>query len=209
MRSSGGKKRRQKSQLPHTQSLARRLWELFSVLFRIGACTFGGGYAMLPFLERELAEKRGWVTSEELLDYFAIGQTTPGVIAVNVATFVGYKRAGTIGGLVGTLGMVTPSIIIITVIAAFISNFSEIAWVARALRGINVAVASLLTYALVNFAKKSVKTLLGMALFLLSFVLVFVCKVGTIWIIIGGCLVGIVLAAFRGEFAHSDGGDGK
>lgn len=180
----------------------RTLWELFSIFFRIGAFTFGGGYAMLPILERELADKRGWTTSDELLDYFAIGQTTPGIIAVNVSTFIGYKRAKTLGGIVATAGMVCPSIIIITIIARFISNFSSIAWVQCALTGINVAVAALLTYAVVNFAKKSVKSLLGAALFVLSFVLIFVLKVGTIWIIIGSCAIGVILAGFRGDLKN-------
>ena len=155
---------------------------------------------MLPILERELAQKRGWTNSDELLDYFAIGQSTPGIIAVNVATFIGYKRAKTLGGVVATMGIVCPSLIIITVIAKFISNFSDIAWVQRALKGINVAVAALLTYAVINFAKKSVKSALGVALFLLSFVLIFVFKVSTIWIIVGSCVFGVILAAVRGNF---------
>ena len=182
----------------------KTLWELFSIFFKIGLCTFGGGYAMLPILERELADKRGWTTSDELLDYFAIGQTTPGIIAVNVATFIGYKQAKTLGGIVATSGIVCPSLIIITVIAKFISNFSEIAWVQRALTGINVAVAALLTYAVANFAKKSIKTLLGVALLLISFVLIFVFEISTIWIIFGSCLFGIILAGTRGKFSKNE-----
>lgn len=187
------------------ESLARVLWQLFTVFFKVGICTFGGGIAMLPILERELAEKRGWATCNELLDYFAIGQSTPGIIAVNVATFIGYKRAKTIGGIVATCGIVCPSLIIITIIAKFISNFSSIVWVQKALTGINVAVASLLTYAVINFAKKSVKTLLGMVLFLLSFTAIFVFKVSTVWIIICGCAVGVVIAGFRGELKAKSG----
>ena len=110
------------------------LWELFSVMFKVGLCTFGGGIAMLPILELELVEKRGWTTSEELLDWFAIGQSTPGIIAVNVATFTGYKKLGVIGGCVSTFGMVLPSLIIITIIALFINNFAELVWVQKALR---------------------------------------------------------------------------
>lgn len=175
------------------------LWELFSTFFKIGACTFGGGIAMLPILERELADKRGWTNSDELLDYFAIGQSTPGIIAVNVATFIGYKKAGIVGGFVATAGLVCPSLIIITVIASFISNFSEIPWVQRALTGINVSVAALLTHAVFKFAKKSVRNLLGFGLFLLSFLLIFILKISTIWIILGSFLLGIFIAAFRGN----------
>ncbi|MCR5724532.1 MAG: chromate transporter [Treponema sp.] len=180
--------------------LLSRLLNLFAAFFKIGACTFGGGIAMLPILDRELAQKRHWVESDELLDYFAIGQSTPGIIAVNVATFVGYKRAGIIGGIVGTLGIVTPSIIIITIIASFISNFSDILWVQKALLGINVSVAALLTYAVYNFAKKSVKTVLAAALFVLSFVLIFIFKVNTLFIILGSCILGVCIAGFRGDY---------
>jgi len=97
-----------------------RLLDLFLTFARIGGLTFGGGYAMLPILQREVVEKKKWTTEEELMDYYAIGQCTPGVIAVNTATFVGQGLAGPIGGIVATLGVVFPSLIIITVIAAFI-----------------------------------------------------------------------------------------
>lgn len=187
----------------------RVFWELFSVFFKIGACTFGGGIAMLPVLERELADRRGWTTSGELLDYFAIGQSTPGIIAVNVATFVGHKRAGPLGGIVATAGIVCPSILIITLIAKFISSFSEIEWVRRALTGINVAVAALLTNAVISFARKSVRGALGAALFAASFVLIFVLGVGTVWVIAGSALVGVVLAGIRGEFGGSAGEGGR
>lgn len=181
------------------------LWQLFSVMFKVGLCTFGGGIAMLPILELELVEKRKWATSEELLDWFAIGQSTPGIIAVNVATFTGYKKAGVIGGCVGTFGMVFPSVIIITIIALFIGNFAEIAWVQRALRGINVAVAAILTSAVYKFSKKSVKNIFGFVLLLVSFLLIYVLNVGTIWIIIGSCLTGVIIAGCRGEFKKSEG----
>lgn len=180
------------------------LWELFSVFFKVGLCTFGGGIAMLPILERELGDKRGWVTDDELLDYFAIGQSTPGIIAVNVATFVGYKKAGILGGCIATFGMVLPSIIIITLIAKFISNFSEIAWVKKALTGINVAVAAILTSAVYNFSKKSVKNIFGFILLVISFVLIFILKVGTVWVIFGSAILGVIIAGCRGELKKND-----
>ena len=180
----------------------RALWELFSIFFKIGLCTFGGGIAMLPILERELADKRGWTNSDELLDYFAIGQSTPGIIAVNVATFIGYKRAGVIGGCVSTFGMVAPSIIIITLIAKFISNFSDIWWVKKALTGINVSVAAILTSAVYNFSKKSVKNLFGFVLLVISFVLIFILKVSTVYVIFGSAILGVILAALRGDFKN-------
>ena len=182
----------------------RTLWDLFSIFFKIGLCTFGGGIAMLPILERELAEKRGWTDSDELLDYFAIGQSTPGIIAVNVATFIGYKRAGLIGGCVATFGMVFPSIIIITLIAKFISNFSEIEWVQKALKGINVAVAAILTSAVYKFSKKSVKNLFGFLLLVIAFLLIFVFNVGTAYVIFGSAILGVILASCRGEFRKEE-----
>ncbi|WP_422822273.1 chromate transporter [Treponema zioleckii] len=179
------------------------LWDLFSVFFKIGICTFGGGIAMLPILQRELADKRGWTDENELLDYFAIGQSTPGIIAVNVATFIGFKKAGVVGGCVATFGMVFPSIIIITLIAMFLSNFADIVWVKKAMSGINVAVAAILTSAVYKFAKKSVKGIFGLILLLASFVLIFLFNVNTIWIILGSALLGVVIAACRGDFKKS------
>ena len=95
----------------------KELWSMFFAFARIGGLTFGGGYAMLPMLQREVVEKRGWATEEELMDYYAIGQCTPGVIAVNTATFIGQKYRGDLGGIVCTLGVVFPSLIIISLLA--------------------------------------------------------------------------------------------
>ena len=130
--------------------------ELFWTFFKIGAFTFGGGYAMLPMLQKEVVEKRGWASEEELMDYYAIGQCTPGIIAVNTATFVGQKTAGIAGGIIATLGVVFPSLIIITIIAAFIQNFSDLAIVQNAFAGIRVCVCVLILNAVVKLWKKSV-----------------------------------------------------
>ena len=135
---------------------ARQLASLFLTFAKIGALTFGGGYAMLPMLQRELVEQRGWVTEEELTDYFAIGQCTPGIIAVNVATFVGQKRCGFWGGVAATLGIVFPSLVIITVIAALLRNFAELALVKNAFAGIRVCVCVLILNAVVKLWKKAV-----------------------------------------------------
>lgn len=130
--------------------------ELFLVFAKIGVMTFGGGIAMLPMLERELVEKKHWVTEEEILDYFAVGQCTPGIIAVNVATFVGQKLAGIAGGIFGTLGMVFPCLVIIDLIAAVLSNFAQLAVVQSAFAGIRVAVCVLVLNAFIKIAKKSI-----------------------------------------------------
>ena len=118
----------------------KELLDLFLTFARIGGLTFGGGYAMLPMLQKEVVERRGWATNEELMDYYAIGQCTPGIIAVNTATFVGNRTRGAVGGVVATLGVVFPSLVIITIIAAFIRNFADLAVVKNAFAGIRVCV---------------------------------------------------------------------
>ena len=104
----------------------KELLDMFFTFARIGGLTFGGGYAMLPMLQKEVVEHRGWATEDELMDYYAVGQCTPGVIAVNTATFIGYKQRGVIGAIFATLGVVFPSLVIIITIAAFVSNFADL-----------------------------------------------------------------------------------
>ena len=135
------------------------LADLFFTYFRVGAVTFGGGYAMIPILEREIVKKKNWVTEEELLDYYAISQCTPGVIAVNAATFVGYKIKGVWGSIIATLGVITPSIIIITIIANMLSVFSENTYVESAFKGISIAVCALVLTTIINLLKKNVKNI--------------------------------------------------
>ena len=117
---------------------------LFFTFAKIGLCTFGGGYAMLPILQRELVDNKGWATEEELADYYAVGQCTPGVIAVNTATFVGYNRMGWLGGVVATLGVVFPCLVIIMAIAAFLSNFMHLDVVVHAFNGVRAGVVALI-----------------------------------------------------------------
>lgn len=136
--------------------MLRKLVEMYFAFFRIGAVTFGGGYAMLPILQREVVENKGWAKEEELMDYYAIGQCTPGIIAVNVATFIGRKYLGIIGGIVTTLGVVSPSVIIISVIAALINNFADILWVQNALAGIRVCVCVFIFNAVLKLWKSAV-----------------------------------------------------
>ena len=129
---------------------------MFLVFAKIGVMTFGGGYAMLPILQRELVEKRDWVTEEELMDYIAIGQCTPGIIAVNTATFIGQKRRGNIGGIAATLGVVFPSLVIISILAGFIAGFAHIPWVQNAFAGIQVCVCVLIINGTMKLLKKAV-----------------------------------------------------
>ena len=132
------------------------LADLFLTFARVGVCTFGGGYAMLPILQRELVENKKWSTEEELADYYAVGQCTPGVIAVNTATFVGRSRAGIAGGIFATLGLVFPSIVIILVIAAFLQNFMHIQWVIHAFNGVRAGVVALILSSVIKLYKTSV-----------------------------------------------------
>lgn len=131
------------------------LLKLFFIFAKIGAVTFGGGYAMLPILQRDLVKKYNWVSDEELMDYFAIGQCTPGVIAVNTATFIGYKRKGILGGIFATLGVVFPSIVIISIIAAFITNYADMPIVGHALNGIRVCVCVLIANSVIKLSKNA------------------------------------------------------
>ena len=130
--------------------------ELLVSFFKVGIMTFGGGYAMLPILQREIVEKKGWSTEEELMDYFAIGQCTPGIIAVNTATFIGKKVKGILGGIVATLALALPSLIIISLLAGVIEAFSHIVWVQNAFGGIRVCVCVLILNAVLKLFKKAV-----------------------------------------------------
>ena len=136
---------------------AKLLAQLFLTFAKVGVMTFGGGMAMLPILQREVVEDKGWGTDEELVDYFAIGQCTPGIIAVNTATFVGQKQWGVVGGIVATLGVVFPSLVIISILAGLITNFSHLAWVQNAFAGIQVCVCVLIFNAVLKLLKSSVK----------------------------------------------------
>ena len=176
--------------------ILKTILKLYAVFFKIGSVMFGGGLAMLPILETELVEKRKWTTSEQLSDYFAISQVTPGVIAVNVATFLGFVQAGVLGGIFATLGVVTPSIIIISLISYFIEALSSVEWVQSALSGINVAVCCLLFSALVKFIKNGIKScniVLAICLMVLSFCVIVFFHVPTSLTIIVGDLLGVVI----------------
>lgn len=144
----------------------KELLSLYTAFAKIGAVTFGGGYAMLPIIQRDIVEKRGWATKEEIADYYAIGQCTPGIIAINTATFVGYKRKGVPGGIIATLGFVTPALIIITIIAAVLSNFAHLAVVKNAFAGIRVCVCILILNAVINLWKNSVTDAPSLLIFL-------------------------------------------
>ena len=167
--------------------------ELFLTFAKIGSMMFGGGMAMLPLLQRELVDNKKWVTEEEILDYYAIGQCTPGIIAVNTATFVGRKRKGIPGGIAATLGVVFPSIVIITIIAAFLSNFADIKAVKDAFAAIRVCVCVLILNSVIKLGKKTVVDAPTAVIFVLVVAGMLLLDVSPVLFVIGGALCGIVI----------------
>ncbi|GFI08849.1 MAG: chromate transporter [Lachnospiraceae bacterium] len=170
------------------------LLQLYTAWFKMGLFTFGGGYAMLPMIQREVIEKYHWATEDEIMDYYAIGQCTPGIIAVNTATFVGYYQKGVLGGIAATLGVVSPSVIIIGLIASLISNFAELAVVQHALLGINVAVCVLMIEAITNLWKKSIKNIAAFCVFAMALLLSALTSVSTVWLVILSGALGILMS---------------
>lgn len=173
------------------------LIKLFYTFASIGAITFGGGYAMLPFLEREVVEKNKWTTEEEILDYYSLSQCTPGIIAVNVSTFIGYKERGVIGAIVATLGMVFPSLIIITTITAILTNFSDNEFVRMAFSGIRVAVCALILNSIIKLSKKSIIDKVTLIIFISIFALLFLSNLSTILVIIAGVFLGLLISSIK------------
>ena len=170
-----------------------KLLSLFLSFAKVGVMTFGGGYAMIPILEREIVENRKWASSEELMDYYAVGQCTPGVIAVNTATFIGYKVAGPAGGVAATLGVVFPSVVIICLIAGILTNFADIPAVKSAFTAIRVCVCVLIFNAVVKLWTGAVKDKAGLVLFLIVFVLSLFFDISPVVFVLFCALAGVVL----------------
>ena len=170
----------------------KELFSLFFAFFRIGGLTFGGGYAMLPMIQKEIVENKKWATEEEIMNYYAVGQCTPGVIAVNVATFVGYRQRKLPGAIMATLGVIVPSFIIITIIAAFISNFTDIPAVGHALAGINVVVSVLVLNAVIKLWKKGINNMFSFVVFTISFAVALLTKFSPIYTVLAAILCGML-----------------
>jgi len=166
---------------------------LFTTFLKIGGFTFGGGYAMIPLIEKEVVENRKWIEKEEMLDVFAISQSIPGAIAINTATLVGYKVAGRIGALCATLGVILPSFLIIVLIATFFLDISDSKAVDAVFKGINGAVILLIFFAARRMIISSVKNNLTIILFILTVVIVTFTSVSPILLIILGGLVGALI----------------
>ena len=177
----------------------RELFDLFWTFCKIGALTFGGGYAMLPLIQREIVENKKWSTEKEILDYYAVGQCTPGVIAVNTATFIGYKLRGIIGGIVATIGVIFPSIVIILIIATFLQNFADLAIVQSAFAGIRVAVVALIITTVVKLIKSSIKDYLGVIIAIIAFIISAFIGLSPVYVVIAAALTGFISKGLRGD----------
>lgn len=172
----------------------KTLLNLFIAFARVGVLTFGGGMAMLPILEREVVENHAWASNDELMDYYAVGQCTPGIIAVNTATFIGHKISGTIGGIVATAGVITPSILIILAIASVLSNFSSIPAVQSAFAGIRACVCVLIFNSVIKLSKSAIVDKATLAIFIVVLLCAFFFGTSPVVFVLLSAAAGIALS---------------
>lgn len=179
----------------------KKAFKLFLTFFKIGLFTFGGGYAMISIIQNEFVEKKKWISQDELLDILAVAESTPGPIAINSATYIGYKQAGILGSIFSTLGVALPSFIIIYIISLFLNNLLDIEIVANAFKGIKVGVSFLIFTAALKMVKNLEKTPYQITLFILSVIAIFIINffalnISAIWIILSGAILGIIYYGF-------------
>lgn len=175
------------------------LFKLFGIFAKIGATTFGGGYAMLPILQREIVDKYHLATKEELLDYYAISQCTPGVISVNTATFIGYKLKGIRGAIIATLGVITPSVIIIMILAGLINQFSSYPVVQNAFVGIRICVAALIINAVISLWKNSIVDIYTLILFGIMLTITLFTSISPVYLMLAAGILTIIKTSRKGE----------
>jgi len=171
----------------------RELIKMFWGFFRIGAFTIGGGYAMLPLMEREFVEKQKWIDAEEMVDIIALVQSLPGVIAVNTSIFIGYKLGGVIGALVALAGVVLPSIMIILMIALLLINIKDSPYAQRAFAGVRAGVAALIGIAAARLGKRAIRDIWGAVLAAGAFIAIVFLDVHAIYVILVGGAIGYIL----------------
>lgn len=171
--------------------------ELLITFMKIGGFTFGGGYAMLPLIQKEIVDKKHWATEEEIMDYYAVSQCTPGIIMVNTATFIGFYQKGVLGAMIATLGVIIPSIVIILIIASVLTTFSSLAIVQHALAGIRVAVCVLVLNAVVKLWKSGIKDLFGGILFAVVLAVISFTNLSTVIIVVISAACGIIAHSFK------------
>lgn len=177
--------------------MLKELFKFYMIFFRMSAVTFGGGYAMLPILRREFVDNLQWMEEEEILDYYALSQSLPGLIAVNVSVFIGYRYKGVLGAVIAALGMVSPCILIITTIALCLAGFRDNAYVQHALSGVSVCVVALILQTVLGLWKKSVKDKLCIAIFAVIFLLSLFTELSPVLLVVCCGLIGVVAGALR------------
>ncbi|MGP3777246.1 chromate transporter [Halanaerobium saccharolyticum] len=180
-----------------------KLLKIFLIFFKIGSFTFGGGYAMLPIIKRELVDNLGWIKEKDIYNYYAIGQSTPGIIAVNTATMTGYSLRGVNGALAATTGFIMPSLIIITLIATFFKRFQQIDLFQHAFAAIQIAVVALIIDIVIKMWQKSDKTKVSLLIFLLAFLLLVIFNISPVFVILGSAAAGILIQYFRGNLQNA------
>lgn len=177
------------------------LWQVFATFFKIGAFTFGGGYAMIPLIQKEAVEKKGWVKDEDVLDIIAIAESTPGPIAINSATFLGYRVAGVLGSVCATLGVVLPSLVIILILSGLLREFSDLAPVRYAFFGIRAGVLALILKAMWGMYKKAPKDILSYCLMAAVFLAVVLLDAPVLWVLAGAAAIGLTVTLCKGRAA--------
>ena len=189
--------------------MLRELLTIYTIFFHMGAVTFGGGYAMLPILRQEIIEGRGWADEETVMDFYALSQGLPGIIAVNVSVFIGYHYRKVPGAVAAALGVVSPCVIIISAIYFLLSGFQDNPYVKHALAGISVCVVALILDAILSMWKKGVKDVFGVALFVLAFAVSAFTGFSPILLVVSCAVLGIIVRPITARVKAEKGGDGK
>lgn len=187
------------------QSLLQKLKEslkMFLVFFKIGLFSFGGGYAMLTMIEHEVVDKRGWLTHGELLDIFAIAESTPGAISINIATFIGTKRAGIVGGVITTFGVVLPAFLVIFALSFVLDIVRDNKWVNALFMGVRVGVIVLIVHAALKFLKEMKKKAVTVLLAVAMFCLAVFSDVNVIYLMLGSIGISIIAVAWAHVWAN-------
>jgi len=177
------------------------LWDLFLTFFKIGSFTFGGGYAMIPLIEKEIINNKGWIAEDELLEVISVSQMTPGVIAINAATFVGRKTAGVKGALIASAAVILPSIFIISFIVHFLSESFVSPTANKILTGVRAGVVAMIMRSLTRLMKTSANTALGMTIFIIAMIVLIFALASPITLIICGAAFGLILYAVAPKLA--------
>jgi chromate transporter len=171
----------------------KEYFDLFVTFLKLGVLTFGGGYAMIPVVERELIKKKSWTDMDEVMNYYTIAQVTPGIIAVNLSTFIGYKRKGPLGGFLATVGFVLPGVIFITIIAICLRSFADLPAVQHAFTGIRVAVGALILDTVIKMVKGVFKNWKALVIYITAFALSFFRNVSPVLLVIASGVVGLLV----------------